>query len=322
MASMTLVAALGCSAADGGEDGYGSSAGGDAGQGGQSGQAGAASTAGTGGTASGGAGTAGSAAGGADTLPDPGPPPAAAVGAFLASKMAGNGKPPKLTTSAIFTNPATNLGTTGAQAMLSHYENVPLDSCKNINAGPQTVSSDNPNLLDVGAIAVLAPDGQTHGVPKQQFAGYVFYEGELPLSAFVPLGEYRLLGDGWDGAFWAPGELEVTSPSLAGGVVSVPRSQPLAVRWQGTPDGHPVLIFLEQGDTIITCRAVDDGSFDIPTSALTAFEISGGAFDPAPNEDHVITVQRLTWYPVGVKNGVAAAVVQFEVGARIEVSFE
>lgn len=315
VAVVVACASLSCSASSDGDGGFGG--------GGSAGAAGGMS-AGAGGV-SGGAGVAAGGTGGAtgeDTLPSPGPAPAAAVGALIISKLATSGDGMTFGASAVFTNPAINLGTSAAQSMLSGYASVPLDTCKDINAGPQTVSSEQQNLLDVGELGIAAPNGQYYPVARQQFASYVFYEGDLPIEAFDPMAEYVVVGAGWQGPFWSPGDLVISQPAVGSGTVGVPRSAPFPVRWSGQPDGNPVMIFLIQGDTVITCRVSDDGQFDVPTSALTSFEVSGGAFDPTPDEADEIVIERFTWYPVATQNGIAAALVQFEVGARIEVAFD
>ncbi len=47
---------------------------------------------------------------------------------FKASKLQSDPNPPVLAVSAIFTNPAFNLSTTSSKALLSGYEEVPIDA--------------------------------------------------------------------------------------------------------------------------------------------------------------------------------------------------
>lgn len=257
------------------------------------------------------------------SLPDPGAPPSQIAGIFSFDHLQQGNGAPKLQASAIFTSPPPDLNGSPFPDIFSGYAGVPLDDCASLPV--ISIGSGQANPLDAGELALIAPDASRHTVTRTDFFGMVVYGGELPASVFQPFAEYALeatggpMLPGFSGSFWTPGSLTVTAPESSG-KLTVERSQPLDVRWEGQGDGDPVLIRMTQRNTTVVCRAVDDGEFTIPASALAFFSPSGGSVEPGQDEDpDLLLVQRLTWYTVG--QGSSSALALSAVGAKYEVDF-
>jgi hypothetical protein len=260
---------------------------------------------------------------GAGPRPSPGTPPKAATGIFTITNFAG-AEGSKFEISGRFQTPALNLGSTAARSFLENYEVVPLGTCKDLGRGPQTVTSDQPTLLDGGAVTLKPPNGASIAVPKQALATFVFYTTTIPNESFAPNAKFELQGGGgqvepFDGSFWSPTKPEVTAPRPNGKVLPIKRNVPLPITWTTTGDGAPIVIFLSQKDRTITCRAEDTGAFTIPTSALSGFSPTD-RFGNNSRKDQ-LTVEKATWYALGKDDG-SGVIVSFEAGTEFEVSFE
>lgn len=256
------------------------------------------------------------------SLPDPGNPPLQATGIFSFDYLQEGSGEAKLKTSAIFTQPAQNLASSQFQDLFSRYAQVPLDTCVSLpTIGFSDGSQASP--IDAGEVSVVAPDDGRHAMTRNDFFGFVVYDGELPGSAFQPLARYRLEASGaavpaFSGEFWTPSELTVTAP-VANGPLSVARDQPLELAWEGKADGEPVIVRIVQMKTIVTCRLTDDGAFTIPPSALAYFSSSGSVDRGNDDSKDSLTVERFTWYSLGEGQSQTLAIAT--VGAKYEVNF-
>ena len=281
----------------------------------------AASSSGGGGGA-GGDGSSVTAKGGATagtSSPDPGPPPASAAGFFILANMQGNDGVAKGTATGFFQSPARSFDGADMIAFFQRYQSVPLDGCQVV---PATKPMPTPTLVDAGALLLTLPDGTTAPVPKKQLS-VILYKADLPQTAFVPHARYGVAGGNgiavppFTGEAWSPGMLTVTTPTLDGKGLIVPRKVPLDLAWTSSPGDDEVFVFLVQGETRIACRVTDDGAFSVPAAVLSGLTASAASTSTSPDQ---VIVQKYSWYAVGT--GDASMLVQVQIGATMDVTYE
>lgn len=257
------------------------------------------------------------------TRPSPGTPPKSAIGIVGLVSKQGNDGAVKVTANGIFTSPPTDLSVGDPKAFLNGYPTVSIDACAQL--AKISTGGGSSSTLDFGALTLATPTQGTLKLTKQAFAGMTIYSATLASAAFAEDGTYTLSAAGgaggaaFSGKFYAPRALTLTKPALtSAAAVTVPRSAPLELAWTARPDGDPVIVRMVQGDTTVICKATDDGSFQVPASALASF---GTTTAPASGEDpDSISVTKSTWYAIDA-NG-SAVLANAESGATFEVSFQ
>ncbi len=269
---------------------------------------GAPAGAGTGGSSTGQGGSGGAGV----SLPDPGSPPASAVGIFSFQRLAGPTSKGGVTFGGWFQSPPRALSTPDVVSMLKGYPGIPLDTC----SGPlpkYSVSGSQVTTLDGGALTIVDPSGASHAVKKQAVASFVTYQGELPEAAFVPGGRYALTAPSQQlaGDFYAPGALVLTSPSPSKPLT--PDGKDLVVTWTSVPDGRPVLIRLHQDEIDVVCRVTDDGEFTIPAKVFQSF--GKPSTEPGSTDEATFSVVHSAWWAMG--DGANATLVFADVGAKL-----
>jgi hypothetical protein len=269
----------------------------------------------------GGSGAGGSHAGG--TRHPSGTAPAMVAGIVGYQYVQPGSGAPKGSVNGLFYTAPQSTASAQYQDLFKGYADVPLDTC--VSLPDFSVSSGQPMSTDVGALQMIAPDGTAYPIASQNFFGIVAYAGDVPATAFAPLGKYQLVATGaaspgFSGDFWTPSGLTVEKPASSD-VLPVDLAKPLDVAWKGATDGEPVIVTITQLDTKVTCRVKDDGAFTIPASAFLGFSASAGLERPAGAPEHdTITVERAAWYTVG--DAAAPVLVLTTTGASYDVDLE
>jgi len=216
-----------------------------------------------------------------------------------------------------FMKPSTPLSVTHLMHLFDRYEVLPMDGCARLDRGLIVEGTGDVNTLDAGLLRLVGPAGADIPINKRSIFGQTIYEAQLPTETFQPLQQYELIHEWWSGSFWTPGDLTLTQPSPAAGAVELSGAQALALRWSSTPDGFPAYATLTKDDKTVTCRMQDDGSFDVPSSALS--ELDGFSTGPGSSDYGELRVFKYTWYFIGIDDNAAAMTVISEAGAELDL---
>ena len=167
------------------------------------------------------------------------------------------------------------------EALFSHYEDRPLDSCDWGYGASINMASDGQISQNAGDVKLATPAGSGNFF-FLPLGGLQLYIAQSMTGVFMTDGApYTLSGTGAEvGAFsttmQGPPDVHVTTPSnlTSPGPIPISRSQSMPLTWESENDGTPLFLFLLSFPTqdatpqVVVCKMEDDGEFEVPASAF------------------------------------------------------
>ena len=159
------------------------------------------------------------------------------------------------------------------------YSALPIDTC--VTNDSATVGTDGTyTTVNVGSEVRLVGDAGTLVLTMTTAGSFTFYESETP-GAGSNFPDASFADVEWDNpattladAISVPPALTVTAPDPSLQVVTVPTNGNMTFTWTTVGSEEILIAFLTFPGGI--CRVNDDGTFDVPTSFLSAINTTSG----------------------------------------------